>query len=548
MNNFLRMTTPQQQPTFFQMPTALYTLFLPLIVLLPLDYFLLTDNSILPWDQAHYAATALRVTATLTESPTAFARTILNPIPDRMPGLAWIAAPFAPLGSALANPARGVLLVTLILNNINLLLLSYILHKHGYAPIAHNAAIILAAGSTLLVGIGQTFFVEPLMLTGILWLIAMTRGFSFESPNATLHGLLPLLLAILAKAAAPVYLFVPLMLSFHSFISQNHSRRTLPLRQTISIHRTSLVLWLFFLIWLLKTGPAIIQRAAASSTGSLASLYGNHSGITAKASHWIGQLAIGTLPIPTLWNIELSIFSAISIIILALRYRHTFVNDIRHRIALFSLLQLLMVFFLFSLADNEDSRFLYGLLPYVLLIIATLVHSLSRPYTYIALALVGLQYLNTYQYVYGLNSSYIQLNTYLTKRTTTQEFLQNLQVLITDTCNDSGPSYYNIVAVDLPALNHNTMSTYSLLRSWPHLPQCLYTSLGYAESNPATALTRLVQLGPRYIIFPNVLPEYLDTDPFNRVSRAIHEELTNSPTSHYAPIRYKPYQIFTYHS
>lgn len=117
------MNSTQPDSLFFKRPDVFYTILVPILLLLPLDYFLLTDNSILPWDQAHYAKTALRVTATLTESPSAFVRTMLNPIPDRMPGLAWIAAPFAPLGSALDNPARGVLLVTLILNNINLLLL-----------------------------------------------------------------------------------------------------------------------------------------------------------------------------------------------------------------------------------------------------------------------------------------------------------------------------------------------------------------------------------------------------------------------------------------
>ena len=470
---------------------------------------------------------------------------MLNPIPDRMPGLAWIAAPFAPLGSALDNPARGVLLVTLILNNINLLLLSYILHTHDYAPIAHIATLILAAGSTLLVGIGQTFFVEPLMLTGILWLISLTRGFSFASPQATIQGLLPLLLAIVAKAAAPVYLLVPAIITFQSLVSHKQLRQKLPLRQTIRTHRITLVLWLFVLIWLVKTGPAIIQRAAASSTGSLASLYGNHSGITAKASHWTGQLAIGTLPIPTQWTIELTIFSAISLIIFARRYRHNFVNDIRHRIALLSSLHLLMVLFLFSLADNEDTRFLYGLLPYVFLITATLVHSLSRPYTYIALALTGLQYLNTYLYVYDLNPSYMQLNTYLTQRVTTQQFLKNIQVLIADTCNDSGPSYYNIVAVDFPTLNHNTLTSYSLYGSWPRVPNCIYTSLGYAESDTVTALTRISLFRPHYIIFPSTLPEFLDADPFNRVTRVIHDELIRSTIPSYYLLAHTPFQIFT---
>ena len=538
------MNSTQPDSLFFKRPDVFYTILVPILLLLPLDYFLLTDNSILPWDQAHYANTALRVTATLTESPSAFVRTMLNPIPDRMPGLAWIAAPFAPLGSALDNPARGVLLVTLILNNINLLLLSYILHKHGYAPVAHNATIILATGSTLLVGIGQTFFVEPLMLTGILWLIAMTRGCSFESPTAMLNGLLPILFAILAKDMAPVYMILPSVLPFVSLIFPSHSRPTIALWPTIRIHRTTLVLWLLFLVWVLQMGPAIIRRAAASSTGSVASLYGSHSGITAKARHWTSQLAIGTLPILEQWDTDIIIILVIPIFFIALRYRNTFNTNLRNRAYIISVLQISIIICIFSLADNEDSRFLYGILPYIFLIVATLIHSLVRPYAYIVCVLISLQYLHTYLYVFDIIPSYLQINTYIAQRLTSREPIANIQNLVSLTCTDSANTYYNVVGVDLPNLNQNSMAAYSLLRSWPRLPHCTYTSLGYAENSSDNALKWIATIRPSYIIFPSALPEYLDKDPFNQVSRAVHYELNNSTHSSYTVFTVSPYTIF----
>ena len=495
-----------------------------IFLLAPLDYWLFVDRTVLPWDQAYYADMSIRISATFFRSIPDGLRLAANPLPERTPGLAWLGSLFAPLGTLSSNPAHGVLLLTLILSHLNLLLLWTFLERNSYSSAVSALVVAFAACGSLFIGLGQTFFTEPLLLTGVL--LSLLTTFTSTNPNTRTmlpYQALAFLLATLAKLMAPIY-FVPSLAQ----VLLSHARATdTPTFMARIVQRRSmqvaLLAYACFLAWLVRTSYGLVQRAMFSTTGSIAAFYGSHVGFVDKFRYWFTQLLHA-------YTTHLVVYIFFLCILLTFFFKEPISQPRPRRsqilLSFISFLEIAFCLILFSLSDNEDTRFLYALMPYVAVILATFIVYFSTFVRYIFIVLFSMQYIFLWSYLFGFLPAAFHYNPYASPLNRDDLSLTNISALIAATCPPTASGYYNIVGVEMPTLNHNSLTSYAHLWAWPSLPSCSYTSLGYMESNPSVAYNRIHSFHAPFVIFPEHLPRSLATDPLNQLSILIHERIS----------------------
>ena len=481
---------------------------------------------------------SIRISSTLFRSFPDGLRLAVNPLPERTPGIAWLGSVFAPLGTFSVNPAHGVLLLTLLLSHTNLMLLSILIERNGYSRLVNLTVLGFIASGSLFVGIGQTFFSEPLLLTGVLLTLIVTIG----PPPTKIIELLPhqavaMLLAVLGKLMAPVYLVLPV-----SYILFSHTRAPNPLKCLKRLARqrdTRAVIFLYalFSLWLITASHGLITRAMFSTKGPIASFYGSHSGFLEKLIYWGGQVVYSyttSYCFVFLMLVFVIYFFMLVSSPLSLTHYH-------QQLLLVSSLQIMFSLALFSLADNEDTRFLYALSPYLALILASLLAGVPLWLQRCFFLVVIFQFVSLWSYLFSFPTIQFSYNRYSLPLRTDRVALAEIRSLIGATCPRQLNSYANIVGVDLPNLNHNTLNSYASLLMWPNLPTCSYTSLGYMETNADTAYNRLMNFRPLHVIFPVQLPVSLTHDPLNMVTSAVlarlkldpgYRELTGAPSAY----------------
>lgn len=105
---------------------------------------------------------------------------------------------------------------------------------------------------------------------------------------------------------------------------------------------------------------------------------------------------------------------------------------------------------------------------------------------------------------------------------------QSLTTLVDATCSKEEKERYNIIGLELPELNANSAEYFSAKQLLKQNFRCYYTSLGYAEKDPAKAWQRLLDLNINYFVTLQPSLNSKPADPFNQVTLPILDRVQKS--------------------
>lgn len=481
---------------------AVLNYFIIAATLLPSFVWICKDRRVWPWDQAWYGEVSVDLWFWLEHSARQWSRTMIECLPLKPPGIVWLGQFFVPLRAFFASTESALLLSTLI-TQFSLLV---VLWKIGQlmAPrsqIIPFAGVLFAASAQLFVGLSHQFFVEPLQAVAVAWCFYVAvKAPEWPRLRIAVHLMSALILGALAKSTTPVYCLMPSLYSAFLFVFKRPSPRTEPEAKWTS---TLFLIPIFGLLgilgglWYLRNFANVWQHAHDASFGDLALNYGGRDTILHKLITWSHLFNDSFLAPYLSWGL-LFAFAIGTVLIL---FRRKSSNSQFPRIQILpilSALQIGLMLLIFSMSIGVDSRFIYSLLPSVVILVVQICIFLPRNVVYALVILASVQWLTLNAVSFGFAGRLANQAEYLlpveTDRTQYDELTRVVQL------TSQNGEHYNIIGVEYPWMNANSAEFFSAkerLRTGAHSP---YTSLGYAEKDVDVAMHRLQVLQTQYLI------------------------------------------------
>ncbi|MBN8547729.1 MAG: hypothetical protein J0M12_00290 [Deltaproteobacteria bacterium] len=505
-------------------PSSLYAALVLglLVVLLPAVPWVLLDHSVWPWDPAWYGETSLRLYFELTHEPTAWVSSMLHVLGIKAPALPWLGQFFVPLRHVLGSFEAALLTLIVLSLSISSWLLWRALRRSASGRVLPICcALCFFSSGPLLVGLTHQFFVEPLQVLAVMWLLE-----NYWSPRARSEKFLHLLLAnvfgVAVKVSTPLYtLPLSLLILWQCFAEKSQDKPrafSLVLLVFSSVVGGSLTAAWYVLNW-----TTLTAFLASTSSGTVAELYGQRAAFIETLKFWSLQTVYAfflTVPCAVIWFVGVG-----AGLILRLRSRQPWNRADTCLIA--CLVQIGIVLGVFSLQINRETRYLLPLLPYFCFITFYVLRFYSRAIACICLVLLLTESLLVNMEALGMGAPQRLSNSpWLLPLTRNPSERALLHEVIEHTCTSDRMNRYNIIGLELPAFNANSASFYFYQRKVEQaLPyQCLYTSLGYAESDVERAWKRAADLNVSAFIFLTTARPRTE-DAFNRVSAPIVERI-----------------------
>jgi hypothetical protein len=282
-------------------------------------------------------------------------------------------------------------------------------------------------------------------------------------------------------------------------------------------------LWGNVCIWYGKNASAVIDFVKLASSSEDALHYGSSDTFLHKVQYWLGALQ-QSLAVP-------SILLGLAVVLLigtALRLAMGHGNDLPCRrlslLAIGASAHVSLVLTIFSLNVNEEQRYLLPLLPSVIVIFLWIVSFLRMRLVLVLLASLFLaQWIYVESRALGFIVGHGKMSHWVVPLHRDSQAMNELSRLIELTCTTATAQRYNIVGVDLPWLNHNSMSFYASKRKQDNKRRCYYTSLGYAETDDSRAWERVNQFNIEYFI--SLEESELPSGFLNQVSVAVRKRI-----------------------
>jgi hypothetical protein len=195
-------------------------------------------------------------------------------------------------------------------------------------------------------------------------------------------------------------------------------------------------------------------------------------------------------------------------------------------IALVSALQIAVSLFTLSLGDPVEARYLYAVLPCVVVIVMWLcAHAASRKAVAVFCALCALQWISLHSVAFGAVSHVANQSAWLLR---VQGDAHNFEDLARVVRATAVSGRFNIIGVEEPWLNANSASFFAAKNLLDSGVAGLYVSLGYAQTDVNVALRRIDGISARYVITLDGACQKNPPNFLNVVSLPILEELRHS--------------------
>jgi hypothetical protein len=476
-----------------------------IILMSPSLVWILKDNTVWPWDQAWYGEVSIDLWYTLINHPEKWILALLNAFGSKAPGIAWFGQFFVPVGRMAGSIEFG-LLMSVILVQFGTLILIY---KIGAEFDSGNRmppiiGCLLVASAPLFIAMSHQYFTEPMQLfavTYIFWIALVSA--SLNRFQIVGYLLLATGLALIAKASSPIYCFIPgCMALYEAFKRERSSKDDGTTGSNWLIFLAGLILLVGTAGWYLKNLDTVRDFIRQAASGEVALHYGTRDLFLNKLTFWLNAFrkSIGMTEV-----FSIVVLVGIAAVALSVMRRSNEEGRLRlgrpDQLALAGLLHIVGVLALFSININQDNRYLLPLLPsFTVVVLWCMVRLKIRPILAGILAVLLGQWVIVSARAHGFapldpNISYLVKVANNDSRTKSE-----IDNLVNWTCPVETSGRYNIIGVDLPWLNANTLSFYAAKARLHNHYECYYTSLGYAENNPEKAWTRLEALQIAYFI------------------------------------------------
>ncbi len=506
--------------------------------LTPSVYWIAQDLSVWRWDQAWYGEVSADLWFTLLNHPAQWWPAMWMAFGSKAPGIAWIGQWFVPIGQILGSIEVGLLL-SIIIFQFGTLLLIYKVGKE-FLPdgeFAFLGCLMLLSGP-LFVGMTHQYFAEPIQLFAVTYLYWIaSRARYWKRTHAFSHISLAAGLGLASKVTFPLYCLVPGCIAVYDAVKGERPcgsySSSFSWRLSVLVLAGAAVLG-NACIWYGRNASAVIDFVKLASSSEDALHYGSSGTFLHKIQYWLEALQ-KSLAVP-------SILLGLAVVLLigaALRRAGGHGNDLPFKrlslLAGAAVAHLVLVLTIFSFSVNEEQRYLLPLLPSVIVIFLWVVSFVRMRLVLILLASL---FLAQWAYVEARALGYVadhgKMSHWVVPLQRDGEMMNELSRLIELTCTPATARRYNIVGVDLPWLNHNSMSFYTAKRKQDNKLRCYYTSLGYAETDVSKAWKRVNDFNIRY--FVSLQEAALPQSFLNQVSVAVLRRI--QVDSRFTPVPY----------
>lgn len=515
---------------FFKGRWFLYSILLLLV--LPSIIWIFLDHHVWPWDPSWYGEVSVKLYYNLTHSFSDWVRTMIIAFGVKAPAIAWIGQFFVPFSLLTGSVDRALLLSIITAEWVALVLIyKTVLHlTNGTRSLAFLASLMVA-GAPLMVGLSHHYFVETWQLLAVvIFLFIVVRVQSWNRYTSILAVIFVSSFAMLVKITSPLYIFTPAAIFVWYFLKQKNQ---ISLKDFLSVKKNWIFVLLVFVIlvacvgWYAVNGGFILEFMRQASSGHLADLYGSSGSLFTKLHFW--GVAFGEsffVPISMIFLPILFILFLVKII----RFKDTNHNKNFSLLSGFSLIAILLVLGVFSFQVNEETRYLLPIIPYVVICVCYMLYRMnSRWLNVIAFGVFMLQFFIANGSILGV----VQYDTWRipgwnTKVELNRDSKELVDFIIQNTCQPNIADRINVIGVEYPSLNANSLGYYSIQQKISRGYQCYYTSLGYAATNVEEAYGRLKNdINPPYFITSS--EAVMETNAFNAVSAPVVKLIEKDP-------------------
>jgi hypothetical protein len=501
---------------------------LPIAAISPSLMWIVTDRSVWPWDQAWYGRWSVELFYTLVRSPSKWLSAMLGPH-QKAPGIFWAGQFFVPLGNLVHSIDVGLLLSVLITQSL-VLVLMYLSIKElsGGKILVAVAGCVVIASAPLFVGLSHQYLVEPMQTLAVAW-FAVIMSFAPRWGRARIlsHLVAAASFAMLAKVSSPLYCLGPGLLAVGYALHPKpaNGQACWELRRLMAMAAFGLFLGLATVAWYYRNAQYVLSNASSAFSGPVAELYGKADTFVNNMIYWLSATRQSFF-LPQVAVVVALIFTSGCLVRFAKRQKPT---DHLTVGAVVAVVQIAAVYAVFSLSQNRDARFLLPLLPYVAILICWATTQVDRPVlSTLAIAIFSVQLALVHGQALGIIEPNPTVSHWAYAPSADAENATTLNSIVSRTCSEEDNYRYNMVGVELPWLNLHSVSFYAAKSLAPRDIHCYYETLGYAESDPDRAWSKLLSLNTLYYITvdPALLP--VPSDPFNQVAVPVLERVRNS--------------------
>jgi hypothetical protein len=390
-------------------------------------------------------------------------------------------------------------------------------------------ASIATASAPLFVGLTTQYFPEPLQLFDVTYLYWIAvKAPELSSVRICLHLLFATGLAMASKATSPIYCLLPGGLALYYALRNRDSNGSFHCFRSV---RSQVVLILTLSVfgstalWYFKNFSAVREFVRLASTSEVAMDYGRKDAFINKVQYWM--IAIQKNVVMPEVLVLLSVTAFVGIVTVLVRYssgnvslRRIFLR-LSHRnvVTVLALVHIIFVIGLFSLNVNEENRYLLPLLPSLVIIFLLAISFVRSNFgRIIIIALLVGQWSFSHSQALGFVPPSYKISHWVLPYKQDKLVMNEIEKLVTYTSYSGCKKCLNVVGVEFPWLNLNSLSFYSAKARLQNAPRCYYTYLGHAEKDPDQAWDRLLAIDSVYFLSVDEQSQPQPPDFLNRVS------------------------------
>jgi hypothetical protein len=507
-------------------------------LVMPSIVWVVLDRSIWPWDPSWYGEVSVDLWAA-ARGGTHWPGVMTHAFGAKPPAIAWFGQFFVPLRHVVGGYSVAFLLSVVVCQAITIWLLFQALTRLG----GHRAGIVgaLSLGSApLFIAMSHEYFAEPIQTVATGWILLILASASAWRPALVLAQIPgAIAFGLLAKFSTPLYIAAPCAGAI--FLVFRCRRRTFVRKAHRDVAVVTSVIGSALLVvgalsWYSVNLHAAIAhaRAASADTG----LYGVNRGFWRQFQQWLSYIRDVTF-LPH-FGLAVAAISVAALVVAVRQKRRISIIDPRSVCALASVTSVLLVLASFATQPNEDPRYLLPLIPYLAMLVGLAV---AAPVGALLPTVLGV--VLVIQFAGGTLQSFdIWKPSWLVSYpipapVQKTAIARTLDEIVNQTCTPASSFKINMVGVNYPWFNANTLQMLAAERFAESGRYCYYTALGYASTDPNAAWRRVVQFKPPFYIgldygnavnpLPLVQRRAIDPkDPFNVINVAVFRRAIRS--------------------
>jgi hypothetical protein len=481
-----------------------------LIVMFPSFYWIVNDHHAWLWDQSWYGEVSVDLWFKLSHHLSQWFPAMATAFGSKSPGIAWLGQLFVPIGRVIGSVDLGLLL-SVVATQIGSIVLFYKAVKElaPGRPLVAAAGILLFACAPLFLAMSHQYVAEALQLFGVTYFYFLAAtGHGMRRMTLLGNLLLATAIALLAKVTSPIYCLLPGLIVTYTFFQKPDAKEKVypkDARWGWLWLVAGVILCVGCATWYLKNLPAMRQTLKLQTSLEFTLDYGRAGTFFEKLNYWLHAM-LSSFQFP--WVI---VGQLLLVGVGVALPRIVGGNGTKPResgqwrfdlLAICSVIHVAAVVCLCSTNYNEETRYLLPLLPAIATINIWLISKIRQPWLLSAvIVLLSAQWICVCSQALGLAHFDHKICSYwVIPMDRDRKQAREVVRIVQHTAPADGISRYNIVGIELPWLNANTLSFFAAKEELKTGSRNYYTGLGYGAKELDPAWKRMSDLKIEHFI------------------------------------------------